>query len=343
MRICILGAGTWGTALAALLVNNGHDTVLWSALPAELQVLSQTHAHPHLPGAHIPEQLRLESDIAAACRGAQLVLFVVASEYIRPTAAKAAPHLSEGVILVSAAKGLERQTLNTMTDIICEETVKARPSLSFTAAAVSGPTHAEEVAVGLPTSIVAACTDEAVAGTIADVFKSSCMRVYTNTDVQGVELSGALKNIVAIAAGICRGMGLGDNALAMLMTRGTAEITRMGTAMGCRRETFMGLSGIGDLIVTCTSRHSRNNRCGELIGKGYTYAQAAAEIGMVVEGYHALEAAMSLIQTYQVQMPITQAVYDVLCRGTSPEEAVKRLMQRDIKNELTDAPHDIRL
>ncbi len=339
MRICILGAGTWGTALAALLVNNGHDTVLWSAIPSEVQTLSDTHTHPHLPGAHIPEALRLETDIAAACRDAQLVLFVVASEYIRTTAAKAAPYLSDGVILVSAAKGLERGTLLTMTDIIEEETAKARPALPFTAAALSGPTHAEEVALGLPTSIVAACTKETVAGTIADIFKNSCMRVYTNTDVTGVELSGALKNIVAIAAGICRGMGLGDNALAMLMTRGAAEITRMGLAMGCRRETFMGLSGIGDLIVTCTSRHSRNNRCGELIGKGFTYAQAAAEIGMVVEGYHALEAAMSLRQTYQVPMPITEAVFDVLCRGTSPQDAMKRLMQRDIKNELTDAPH----
>lgn len=336
MNICVLGAGTWGTALAALLVRNGHRTVLWSALPEELDALAATHTHPHLPGAHIPEELLYEQDAERACRDAQMVLFVVPSEYIRATAARVAPYLANGVILVSAAKGLERNTLKSMTDILAEEVRAVRPTLSCAVAALSGPTHAEEVACGLPTSIVAACEDEAVSLTIAEAFKNTCMRVYTNTDVRGVELSGALKNIVAIAAGITRGMGLGDNALAMLMTRGAAEITRVGLAMGCRRRTFMGLAGIGDLIVTCTSRHSRNNRCGELIGRGMSYEEAAREIGMVVEGYHALEAAMQLMRTYDVQMPITEAVYDVIFGGITPREAMVRLMNRDIKSEIED-------
>ncbi len=334
MNICILGAGTWGVALASLLVRNGHPTVLWSAIAAELDALAATHTHPHLAGAHIPEGLRYERDIAAACRGADMVLFVTPSAYVRETAAKAAPHVEEGAILVSAAKGLEPQTLMSMTDILEDEMRRHAPARRYTVAALSGPTHAEEVACGLTTSIVAACEDEDAARRIAEVFNNTCMRVYTNTDVRGVELCGALKNIMAIAAGISRGMGLGDNALAALMTRGIAEMTRIGLAVGCRRRTFMGLAGIGDLIVTCTSRHSRNNRCGELVGAGMCYEEAAARIGMVVEGYHALVAARQLAARYDVEMPITEAVYDVLMGGMSPRDAMQRLMSRDMKNEI---------
>lgn len=334
MNICVLGAGTWGTALATVLATNGHRTVLWSAIPEELDVLSATHSHKNLPGAVIPDSIIYEKDAEAACRGARMILFVTPSGFIRSTAAKFAPYIEDGAILVSAAKGLERDTLKSMTDIIEDEVRRARADLKFTVAALSGPTHAEEVAKCLPTSIVAACEDEEVSKAIADAFRGSCMRVYTNTDVRGVELAGSLKNIVAIAAGILRGMGLGDNALAMLMTRGAAEITRVGLAMGCERQTFMGLAGIGDLIVTCTSRHSRNNRCGEMIGKGMTYEEASREIGMVVEGYHALEAAICLTREYGVEMPITEAVYDVIFRGVTPKEAMVRLMSRDFKNEV---------
>lgn len=334
MNIGILGAGTWGTALASLLANNEHNVALWSAIPSEIDELSKTHIHKNLPSAAIPESIELTKDIACACRGKELVILVVPSEFIRATTKKACPYLDDGVILASAAKGIERETLLTMTEIIEDEIAKEAPTLKYTVAALSGPTHAEEVALGMPTSIVAACTDEDIAMKIANAFSASCMRVYTNTDVLGVEICGALKNIIAIAAGILRGMGLGDNAKAMLMTRGISEMTRIGLAMGCRRRTFMGLAGIGDLIVTCTSVHSRNNRCGELIGKGKTYEEASAEIGMVVEGYHALEAAMALSRKYDVEMPITASVYDIIKNSRSPYDVMHELMARDIKNEL---------
>lgn len=333
MKICVLGAGTWGTALASLLVENGHDAVLWSAIPAEIDTLEKTRVHKNLPGKILPESLKYDKDIATACGGAELILFVVPSEFIRSTARAAAPHISDGAILASAAKGIEHGTLKMMTEIIEDELSAARPTLNYKLVALSGPTHAEEVALGLPTSIVSACEDEDTSMKIAKVFASSCMRVYTNTDVLGVELAGALKNIIAIASGINRGMGFGDNSQAMLITRGVAEITRMGLAMGCELRTFMGLAGIGDLIVTCTSKHSRNNRCGELIGKGKTYEEAVDEIGMVVEGYHALEAAVELANKYRVEMPITEAVYDVIKNGKSPKEAMMALMTRDLKNE----------
>lgn len=334
MNIGILGAGTWGTALASLLANNEHNVSLWSALPSEIDELSKTHIHKNLPNAIIPDNIDFTKDIARACRGKELVILVVPSEYIRSTAKIACPHFDDGVIIASAAKGIERNTLFTMTEIIDDEIAQEVPSLKYTVAALSGPTHAEEVAVGMPTSIVAACKDEDVAMKIANAFSASCMRVYTNTDILGVEICGALKNIIAIASGILRGMGLGDNAKAMLMTRGISEMTRMGIAMGCRRRTFMGLAGIGDLIVTCTSVHSRNNRCGELIGKGKTYEEASAEIGMVVEGYHALEATMALSRKYDVELPITASVYDIIKNNRSPYDVMNELMARDIKNEL---------
>lgn len=334
MRICVLGAGTWGTALASLLVTNGHEVVLWSAISAEIETLSSTKRHKNLPDAVLPEGLCYETDIASALAGAELVLYVVPSEFIRVTARRAAPFLEVGAMLVSAAKGIEPTSLKTMTEIIEDETASARPDSQFKYAALSGPTHAEEVAKGLPTSIVSACVDEETSMKIARAFASSCMRVYTNTDVIGVEIAGALKNIVAIASGINRGMGYGDNSQAMLMTRGIAEITRMGLAMGCHRRTFMGLAGIGDLIVTCTSRHSRNNRCGEMIGRGMSYEEASREIGMVVEGYHALEAAMELSRKYEVEMPITEAVYNVIKGGVTPREAMLTLMSRELKNEI---------
>ena len=334
MKICVLGAGTWGTALASLLVENGHDVVLWSALPEEIDLLEKTRLHKNLPGRVLPAELKYDKNISTAVDGAELVLFVVPSQFIRSTARLVAPHLTDGAVLVSAAKGIEPNTLKTMTEIIEDEVSAARPELDCKYAALSGPTHAEEVAVGQPTSIVSACEDEEVSMQIARAFASSCMRVYTNTDVLGVELAGALKNIVAIASGINRGMGFGDNAQAMLITRGAAEITRMGLAMGCKRRTFMGLAGIGDLIVTCTSRHSRNNRCGELIGRGKSYEEAAREIGMVVEGYYALEAAMALTKKYSVEMPITEAVYAVIKNGKAPKDAMVELMTRDLKNEI---------
>ena len=333
MKIGILGTGTWGIALAALLANNNHDVIAWSALPDEIDELKNTGRHKNLPGAVLPQNINYTKDIEEVA-SAEMILFVVPSSFIRSTARKISPYIHDSAIIVSAAKGVEKDTLLTMTDVIGDELSKCGVTEKYHLAALSGPTHAEEVALGIPTSIVAACEDEEISMRIADAFSNSCMRAYTNTDVLGVEISGAMKNIIALAAGINNGMGLGDNSKAMLMTRGIAEITRLGLAMGCKRRTFMGLAGIGDLIVTCTSRHSRNNRCGELIGMGKSYEEASREIGMVVEGYHALEATMALSKKHGVELPITEAVYKVIKEGLSPKEAMHSLMVRDLKSEL---------
>ena len=332
MKIGILGAGTWGTALALLLANNHHEVTLWSAIESEISELRSTHRHKNLADAVLPDNIKYTTDISEGA-GGELVIFVVPSPFMRTTAEAAAPYLEDGVLVASASKGIECGTLYTMTEIIEDAIAKHNPTLVYESVALSGPTHAEEVARGLPTSIVAAADSESTALRVAEVFSSTCMRAYANTDVKGVELSGALKNIIAIAAGANRGMGFGDNSTAMLITRGMAEITRMGMSMGCDKSTFMGLAGIGDLIVTATSRHSRNNRCGEMIGKGYTYEEAVREIGMVVEGYHALEAAVALSDKYGVEMPITRAVYDCVKLGKNPREAMIELMTRELKNE----------
>ena len=336
MRIGVLGAGTWGIALAALLTTNDHDVTVWSALPNEIDELGKSGVHKNLPGIKLPKCINYTKDIKQAAEDKEMILLVVPSSFIRGTTRNLAPYIEDGTILVTAAKGIESGTLKTMTEVIKDELSLVRQDLKYSLAALSGPTHAEEVAVGMPTSIVSACEDEKISAKIAEVFANSCMRVYTNNDVLGVEICGAMKNIIALAAGINNGMGLGDNSKAMLMTRGIAEITRLGLAMGCERRTFMGLAGIGDLIVTCTSRHSRNNRCGELIGKGKSYEEASKEIGMVVEGYYALEAAMELSRKYSVELPITEAVYKVIKEGLSPREAIHTLMTRDLKSELAD-------
>ena len=334
MKIGVLGAGTWGMALASLLVTNGHTVTVWSAIPEEIDELSETGVHRNLPGIILPKSINYTKEIKHVADNCEMILVVVPSSFVRMTTEKIAPFLTDGQVLITAAKGIESGSLLTMTEIIDEVLSRERPELKYRVAALSGPTHAEEVAAGIPTSIVSACEDEDISKRIAEVFANSCMRVYTNTDVMGVEICGAMKNIIALAAGTITGMGLGDNTKAMLMTRGIAEITRLGTAMNCNPRTFMGLAGIGDLIVTCTSRHSRNNRCGELIGRGMSYEEASKEIGMVVEGYHALEAAMQLSKKYDVTLPITEAVYDVIKCGLTPREAMHKLMTRDLKSEL---------
>ena len=332
MKIGILGAGTWGCALALLLANNKHEVTLWSAIGQEIDELQTTRIPRNLPDSLMPENIRYTKEISDAT-DSELVIFVVPSAFIRSTARAAVPYLKDGTLIACASKGIEPHTLLTMTEIIEDVINEINPTLKYESVALSGPTHAEEVAKGLPTSIVAASEREQTALRIAEVFSSTCLRAYANTDVKGVELCGALKNIIAIAAGANRGMGFGDNSTAMLITRGMAEITRIGLAMGCKISTFMGLAGIGDLIVTATSRHSRNNRCGELIGKGYTYEQAKDEIGMVVEGYYALEAAIALSEKYGVEMPITRAVYDCIKLGKNPKKAMIELMTRELKVE----------
>lgn len=332
MRIGVLGAGTWGMALTRMLCNIGHEVTVWSALPEEIEQLAATRRQKNLPGAVIPEATRFTADIARACDGADILLFAVPSVFVRATARAAAPYIPEGQIIVDVAKGMEPDTLMTMTQVIADELEKqGAPRARLVA--LSGPTHAEEVALDLPTTIVSACPDMDVARRVQDVFMNTCMRVYTNEDILGVELCGAVKNIIALAAGISTGLGYGDNAKAALITRGIVEITRLGVAMGCREQTFSGLAGLGDLIVTATSRHSRNNRCGMLIGQGVPTDQAVAQIGMVVEGLHALAATKQLAARYGVEMPITQAVDAIVNGGSDPREVVLGLMSREKTSE----------
>ncbi len=328
--IGILGAGTWGIALARMLTNCGHDVVVWSALPEEIEALSATRRQRNLPDMVIPERTRFTKDIAVACAGRDVLLFAVPSVFVRATAKAAAPHIPEGQVIVDVAKGIEPGTLYTMTQVIRDEMGDRRVSV----VALSGPTHAEEVARDLPTTIVSACTDADVARKVQDVFMNSCLRVYTNPDVEGVELCGAVKNIIALAAGISAGLGFGDNTKAALITRGMAEIARLGKAMGCYEQTFAGLAGIGDLVVTATSRHSRNNRCGELIGQGVPPKEAVERVGMVVEGVNAIPATLQLARRYHVSMPITEAVDAVVNGGMAPRDAVDRLMSREKRSEI---------
>ena len=324
-KIGVLGAGTWGMALARMLQLSGNEVTVWSALEREVEEFSATRRHPNLLGMEIPEDLGFTKDMAEVCRDKEILLFAVPSPFVRSTAKKAAPYIPDGQIIVDVAKGIEADTLLTMTGIIADELKNETVKL----VALSGPTHAEEVAKDLPTTIVSACTDLEAAKLVQTVFGNTCMRVYTNDDVHGVELCGAMKNIIALASGIALGLGYGDNTKAALITRGMAEITRLGTAMGCSPQTFYGLAGIGDLIVTATSVHSRNNRCGLLIGQGVAPAEAIKQVGMVVEGINALPAAMRLAQKYQVELPIVSAVNAVVNKGADPRAAVAKLMARD--------------
>ena len=328
-NIGILGAGTWGTALGVLLYEAGHQVTVWSALAEEVTSLSQSRRHPHLPGMEIPADIRFTEDIAAAISGMEAVVFAVPSPYIRQTARKAAPFMQDGQIVVDVAKGIEADTLFTMTEVI--ESELKNPLIPTVA--LSGPTHAEEVALCLPTTIVSASENMDAARRVQDMFSTDFFRVYTNDDKKGVELCGAMKNIIALAAGVSAGLGYGDNAKAAIITRGIVEITRLGIKMGCKESTFSGLAGIGDLIVTATSKHSRNNQCGMLLGQGLKPDLAIRQVGMVVEGIHALPAAMRLSQTYQADMPIVESVYAVVHNGADPKATVLELMRRDRKTE----------
>jgi glycerol-3-phosphate dehydrogenase (NAD(P)+) len=326
--IGVLGAGTWGIALARMLCLNGHKVTVWSALQKELDALTKTNKHPNLSGVKIPKEILYTNSIEKACAGKDLVMFSVASPFVRSTAAKAAEFITPRQVIVDVAKGIEADTLMTMSAIIEDELTKAQPNKTFKIVALSGPTHAEEVARDLPTAIVSSSKDEDAAKVVQEVFMNTCMRVYTNSDMLGVELCGALKNIMALAAGVSSGLGFGDNAKAALITRGMAEITRLGLAMGCHEQTFLGLAGIGDLIVTATSMHSRNNRCGYRIGQGIPVEQAVHEVGMVVEGINAIPAAMKLAEKYNVEMPIVQMADAVVSGKVTPKEAVHKLMTR---------------
>lgn len=334
MKIGVIGAGTWGVALARMLTNSNHDVIIWSAIESEIDELSSSRKHKNLPGMVIPEATKFTKNLEKAVTGMNIVLMAVPSPFVRGTTAKLAKFITDGQIIVDVAKGIEKETLFTMTEIIKDELAKHSDASNVKLVALSGPTHAEEVAKDLPTTIVSACEDQNAALIVQDVFMNTCMRVYTNSDVLGVELCGAMKNIIALATGISSGLGFGDNTKAALITRGIAEIKRLGLKMGCDNDTFAGLAGIGDLIVTATSEHSRNNRCGKLIGKGVAPDEAIKEIGMVVEGINALPAAISLAKKYEVELPITETAYDIVFNGADPKTAVIKLMTRDKKSEI---------
>ena len=305
-KIGVLGAGTWGMALARMLTVSGNEVQVWSAIEAEVDNLSATRVHPNLPGMKIPEELQFTKSIEEVCTGKDVLLFAVPSVFVRSTTAKARPYIPDGQILVDVAKGMEPDTLYTMTEVIADELGKENGPQGVKLVALSGPTHAEEVAVDLPTTIVSASPDEEAAKFVQDVFSNTCMRVYTNPDIKGVELSGALKNVIALGVGISTGLGYGDNARAALITRG----------------------------IAATSMHSRNNRAGILIGKGESPAQAVKEVGMVVEGINALPAAMELAAKYNVEMPIVQTVNAIVKEGMSASDALRTLMDRNRKNEM---------
>ena len=327
-KIGVIGAGTWGMALARSLSMCGHSVVVWSALPEEIDYLNQNRRQVNLPDMVIPDEIVFTKDVSEACAGKDIVLFAVPSPFVRSTAKTVAPHVPEGQIIVDVAKGIEAGSHAFLSEVILSEI----PGASVVV--LSGPTHAEEVAKDLPTTIVAAHADIAIAEKVQKAFTSPYLRVFTNTDVRGIELCGALKNIIALAAGISDGLGYGDNIKAALITRGLAEIKRLGEKMGCSHETIYGLTGMGDLIVTATSRHSRNNRCGHLLGEGLSVDAAVKQVGMVVEGINALPAALSLAEKYSVDMPIVFGVNKIVNEGVSAKDVAKDLLERELSAEV---------
>ncbi len=328
MKISVLGAGSWGTALAVLLCGNGHEVTVWSVDKREIVMIDEKREQiEKLPGVRIPKEIAVTNDLESAVAGMDMLVLAVPSIYVRSTSKSMAPFIEDGQIIVNVAKGIEETTLMNMTDVIEDEIKNARVGV------LSGPSHAEEVGRKIPTTIVAGAHDKETAELIQDAFMNSYFRVYTSPDMVGIELGAALKNVIALAAGIVDGLGLGDNTKAALITRGIAEITRLGTAMGGRIETFSGLSGIGDLIVTCTSTHSRNHNAGYLIGQGKTYQEAMDEVKMVVEGVYSARAAYELAQKYGVSVPITEQVNQVLFDNVPVKEAVSALLLRDRTSE----------
>ena len=327
-KVSVLGSGSWGTAMAMCLANNGHDILLWARNEEAVNELSKTHINQkYLPDVVLPENIKYTSDIALCGSDADVIIVATPSHTVRQVCNSIAPFIKEGQIIVSISKGFDAEKYNRLSQVIREEIPNC------IVAAMSGPSHAEEVVKKLPTTNVVACEDIEVAKYIQRIFNSEHFRIYTTDDIIGVELGGALKNVIALCAGISDGLGYGDNTKAALMTRGMAEIIRLGVAMGARYETFTGLSGIGDLIVTCTSMHSRNRCAGILIGQGKTPEEAQREVKMVVEGVKTAKAVNCLAKKYDVEMPISKTAYDVLFNGKSVRDSVSALMNRAMKSE----------
>lgn len=326
-KINIIGSGGWGTANAILLASNGHEVLLWSYMKEESENLKKHKENkPFLPGVKIPEAVDFTSDISR-CGKADLIVIAVPSHAVRATCRSLAPYVSDGQLILSISKGFDDETGERLSEVILSEIPGA------VVAAMSGPSHAEEVALGMPTTNVVACRKEGCAEFIQDLYMSPLFRVYITEDIVGLELGGSLKNIIALAAGICDGLGYGDNTKAALMTRGLVEITRLGIKMGANPETFSGLTGVGDLIVTCTSMHSRNRRAGILIGKGRSCEEAQKEVNMTVEGVRACYSAYALSKKYDVEMPIVEAIYKILKGELKAQDATESLMGRARKHE----------
>ena len=323
--ISVLGAGSWALGISLLLNDNGHDVTIWSALPEEIDLLRQNHENPkYLPGIVIPDRIHLETDLQKAVAEKDVIVIATASKYIRSTAKQLIGRIPDGQIIVNLAKGIESDSLSTLSEVIEEELPATKVCV------LSGPSHAEEVARKLPTLVTIASHDLETAKYLQKIFASPVFRVYTSDDVLGIEIGGSLKNVIALAAGMADGVGYGDNVKAALITRGIREISRLAIPMGARRETLYGLSGMGDLIVTCASMHSRNRRAGILIGQGKTMDEAIAEVNMVVEGIVSAKAALELAEKHHVEMPIVTQVNKVLFEDLPVREAVDNLMMRDL-------------
>ena len=332
-EIGVIGAGSWGIALSWLLTNNGHKVTVWSVIESEIEMLKTSHEHKDkLPGVKLQDSMQFTTDLESTCKDKDLLVLAVPSIFTRSTAKQMKEFVKEGQIITSVAKGVEENSLMRLSEIIKEEIPQSRVTV------LCGPSHAEEVGKGLPTTCVAGADRKSDAEFVQNLFASDVFRVYTSPDMLGMELGAALKNVVALAAGMADGMGFGDNTKAALITRGMAEITRLGTAMGGAAETFAGLTGIGDLIVTCASVHSRNRKAGYLMGQGKSADEAMAEVKMVVEGVYSAKAALQLAKKYNVEMPIVEQVNDILFNGKTPKEALPELMMRDKKSEHSALP-----
>lgn len=332
-KVGVLGAGSWGTALSGLLHENGHQVTIWSIDEREVEMLSVKRMHEtKLPGVVLSDEIQITNQLPEAIEGMDFLVLAVPSPFTRATAGKMSPYVAKGQIIVDVAKGIEESTLMTLSEQIKEEIPQAD------VAVLSGPSHAEEVGRKLPTTCVIGATTRKTAEYLQEMFISKVFRVYTSPDILGIELGGSLKNVIALAAGIADGLGYGDNTKAALITRGIAEIARLGVRMGGKIETFTGLTGIGDLIVTCASVHSRNRKAGYLMGQGRTMQEAMDEVQMVVEGVYSAKAAKALAEKYQVSMPIVGQVNAVLFEGKDPAAAVSELMMREMKSEHEELP-----
>ena len=328
MKTGIIGAGSWGIALAALLDKNGHDVTVWSIIPEEIEMLKTEHEHKtKLPGVILSDRICFTTDLENAVKENEMLILAVPSPFIRSTSRSMKDFVKDGQVIVNVSKGIEENTLMRLSEVIKQEIPQAK------VAVMCGPTHAEEVGRMMPTAIVVGSEDVEVSELVQNVFMNETFRVYKSNDMLGMEIGAALKNVVALAAGIADGLGYGDNTKAGLITRGIAEITRLGIKMGGKAETFSGLTGIGDLIVTCASMHSRNRRAGILIGQGKTMKEAMDEVKMTVEGVYSAKAAMGLAKRYNVELPIIEEVNRILFEDKPAAEAVGDLMLRDKKFE----------